>query len=240
MAVSFALFTVAGVCFLILFLMVLARSAPAWWRTVNREDPAIIALGQRVENEIVNRLYKNRADNPAPAERPWRSEPWTIELRTTEANAWLSSRLPKWLANQKDNFRWPKDVSGVQVEFERSRIRVGAKVSAGSRDQVLSATLEPRLERDGRLFMPATSFNLGRLAIPADWVLDHAQKNAAQYIPRDLRTLPETQDLIAAFAGAQPARSSTLINLGDGRSVRILSLDSLDGKLRITCQTEME
>jgi hypothetical protein len=33
MAVSFALFTVAGVCFLILFLMVLARSAPAWWRT---------------------------------------------------------------------------------------------------------------------------------------------------------------------------------------------------------------
>jgi hypothetical protein len=110
---------------------------------VNREDPAIIALGQRVENEIVNRLYKNRADNPVPAERPWRSEPWTIELRTTEANAWLSSRLPKWLANQKDNFRWPKDVSGVQVEFERSRIMVGAKVSAGSRDQVLSATLEP-------------------------------------------------------------------------------------------------
>jgi len=173
-------------------------------------------------------------------ERPWRSEPWTSELGTTEANAWLSSRLPKWLANQKENFRWPKDVSGVQVEFERSRIMVGAKVSTGAHDQVLSATLEPRLENDGRLFMPATRFNLGRLAIPADWVLDHADKKAGQYIPRDLRGLPETRDLIAAFTGTQPARSSTLINLGDGRCVRILSLDPLDGKLRVTCQTEVQ
>ena len=82
-------------------------------------------------------------------------------------------------------------------------------------------------------------FRGGRLPIPADWVLDHAQKNATQYIPRDLRNLPETREIFAAFTGSQPARSTTVINLGDGRSVRILSLASLDGKLRITCQTEL-
>ena len=221
--------------------MALARSAPSWWRSLRRDDPALIALGERVENEIVNRLYRNRADPAAPAPtRPWRSDPWTIEVRASEANAWLNSRLPKWLANQKDDFRWPRDVAGIQVAFEPSLIRVGAKVSTGGRDQVLSATLEPRLESDGRLYMPATWLNLGRLSVPAEWVLQHAQKDATQYIPRDLRALPETQDLIAAFAGNQPARSSTLINLGDGRAVRILRLDPHNGTLRITCQTELQ
>ena len=70
---------------------------------------------------------------PALAEQAdgvWRSDVWTFELSSAEVNAWLNVRLPKWLANQKDEFRWPADVSDVQVEFHNDLITLGARVRA--------------------------------------------------------------------------------------------------------------
>jgi hypothetical protein len=238
-AIGAALGVVFGSSVATLIALALTRVAPSWWRSVRRDDPEVLALGQQVENSVVNRIYKNRADG-APPSGSWHSDPWTIEVSAPQANAWLNARLPKWIANQAEEFRWPKDVTEVQVQFEISRIVVGAKVKAGDRTQVVTATLEPRLERDGRLFMPATWVNVGRLAIPADWILDHARRNAGDYLPRDLKGLPETDLAFRAFAGEQAVRTSTLINLGDGRSVRILAIEPRDGSLLLTCQTELE
>jgi hypothetical protein len=238
-ALAGGLSMVGGACMLALVLILLARSAPTWWRQVRRDDPDTIALGTQVENAVWNRVYKNRAVEPeAEAGLTRVSNPWTIAVTPKEANAWLNVRLPKWLTNQKDDFHWPKDVSDIQVDFQPSRVTIGAKVRSGSRDQVLTATLEPRLDGTGRLYIPARWVNLGRLSIPADWVLDRG--TADQYIPRDLKKLPETDALLQAFAGADAVRNSTLINLGDGRAVRILSIAPGDGVLRITCRTELE
>jgi hypothetical protein len=218
---------VAGCCLLLALGLALARADPSWWRTVQRDDPTFIDLGERVEKAVFNRVACNRGQDA-----------WTVALKPEEANAWLNVRLPKWLANQKDDFHWPRDVSDIQVDFESGLVIIGAKVHAGGRDQVLTATLEPRLDDAGRLFLPARYVNLGRLSIPADWVLDRAA--ADQYIPRDLQALPETDALINAFSKGDAVLQQALFRLGDGRRVRILSIAPEDGLLRVTCRTELQ
>lgn len=214
------------------------RAAPGWWRTVVREDPATIALGNRTENRIISLAHKSRP--PEDSEGPWLSEPWTVEVRPDEANAWLNVKLPKWMANQKDEFRWPKDVSDVQVDFGEGEIRVGARVVSGPRAQVLTATIRPRLEEDGRLFTPASWVNVGRLPIPAGLVLDHAHRNAADFIPPEFLKLPETEALFRAFQGQDAILQRAVARLPDGRRVRILGFEITEGLLRITCRTEMQ
>jgi len=228
----------AGLVLLILVIAAQVRATPWWWRTVAREDPATIALGQRIENSIINRANKIRP--PEVAGGPWLSEPWTVELRPDEANAWLNVRLPKWVANQKDEFRWPKEVTDIQVDFGPGEIRVGATVTSGERKQVFTATLRPQLEDDGRLFMPATWVNVGRLPIPAALVLGHAHRNAADYIPPEFLKLPETEALFRAFEGDDALIQRAVVRLPDGRRVRILELSAAQGVLRITCRTEMQ
>ena len=231
-AVGGALGIVGGTCLLLLAGLMLARSAPSWWRTIRRDDPATIAQGAGVENGVINLVNKNRAGS-GPL-----SEPWSFVVTSDQANAWLNVRLPKWLANQKDDFRWPKDLSDLQVDFGPDRITVGARVKHAKHDQVLSATLAPRLDDSGSLFAPATWVGLGRLSIPAEWVLDPAA--AEQYIPPAISRLPETGALLRAFAGDGAVVQHATFRLGDGRRVRILSIAPRAGALRITCQTEMQ
>lgn len=229
--IGVALGAVSAASLAAVFGATLARSAPAWWVTIRREDPATIQTARNVENRVMSRVYQDDENSPAVEE-------WTVEIPADQANAWLNVRLPMWLANQKDKFHWPREMSDLQVNFEDNRVTVGARVHAGSRDQVLTATIEPRLERDGRLFIPARWVSVGRLPIPADWVLDRAHKNAEQYIPANLRALPETETLFKAFCGEQAIRNNTLISLHDGRAIRVVSFTASHDTLRIKCRTE--
>lgn len=225
-------------CLLVVAAVSQARLAPQWWRTISRDDPATKALGQRIENSVINRAHQTRP--AADSADGWTSEPWTIEVRPEEANAWLNIRLPKWMVNQKDEFRWPKEVTDLQVDFGQGEITIGARVQSGERSQVVSATLRPRLEGDGRLFAPASWVNVGRLPIPADWVLGHAHRNAERYIPPEFYRLPETEALFRAFEGRDAIVQHAVVRLPDGRRVRILALEVVDGVLRMTCRTEMQ
>lgn len=238
LALGGALVGIFLACLGTLIAVVQARAAPGWWMTITRDDPAFVALGLQVENGVINRAFKKRPADAATG--PWRSEPWTIEVSAVQANAWLNARLPKWLANQKDDFHWPGEVSDLQVDFAAHRVTIGARLKKGERNQVLTATLEPRLEEDGRLFLPARWVNVGRLSIPADWVLERAHRNADQFIPAEIRKLPETESLFRAFGGTEAIMQHAVVRLGDGRLVRLLSFEPRDGVLRVTCQTEMQ
>jgi hypothetical protein len=232
-ALASSLSLVAAACLTLLIAYGLVRSVPSWWRAVQRDHPTTIATGTRVENAVLNRLSKVRETPDGLV-----SDPWTIALKPDEANAWLNARLPRWLANQNDEFRWPKDLNSLQVNFSPSRVTIGALVHTSGHDQVLTATLEPRLDSRGRLYLHARSISVGRLSFPATWVLD--DKTAGQYLPRDIRDLPETRALLHALSSGDAVVQQALFRLSDGRRVRILDISPEDGILRITCQTEMQ
>jgi hypothetical protein len=232
-----ALVTVAG-----LLGWALVQESPVWWRTVRRDDPRTAETALLVENSVWNQIHHRRAaggppgGDPAPEVAP--GAEWTVSLKASDANAWLNARLPLWLANQHEEAPWPKELAEVQVDFGDGLIRVGARVNSAGQDRVLSATLLPDLRDDGTLWLPATWISIGRLAVPADWLLEQAEQHQSDFIPPELRQLPETLAMFRGFAGAAPMVQNAVIKLEDGRRVRLLKLRPVNGRLEITCRTE--
>ncbi len=221
----------------------LSRTAPSWWRTVRRDDPATIETAGDVEESLTTLLYRGRPTDPSyrsGSGQPWRSVPWSFRIRASDANAWLNVRLRPWLANQEEDFVWPEEVSQLQVDFSDGRVHIGARVRIGDRDRILSATLDPAVDGDGSLWAPAHYVHVGRLSLPASWVLEEAEPGAAGYVPRDLRGMPEMHSVFRAFRGELPVTDEPVIQLGDGRRVRILGVRSEDGAIVVRCRTEVQ
>lgn len=228
------LFLAGAGCGALLLSLWLSRTAPAWWRSVSPEDPRTIQRAEAVEQGVMNHAAMQR---PAPAP----GEPgtvWTVALSAADANAWLNVRLPKWLANREEPVPWPAELDELQVEFEGGAVHVGARVRASGSQRVLSATLVPRVEPDGSLWVPARAVSVGRLAVPAGWVLGEARARARARVPEALRQMPEAAAMFLAFEGRAPLVSNAVLRLGDGRRVRLLDLRARDGRLEITCRTE--
>jgi hypothetical protein len=217
----------------------LADQAPVWWRTVRGDDPGALARGIEVENRAGNLIYRIRPADTAAPDR-YQSEVWTVDLSVPEANAWLNARLPGWLASQWDESVWPSEMSEVQVEFREGLIAVGARITLGGRQRYFTATLAPEIRADGSLWLPARWVSVGRLAAPGDWVVDYAGRRRDQFVPEDLRHLPETAAMFRAFAGEAPMARDAVVTLGDGRIVRLLAMIPADGRLQLVCRTEVE
>jgi hypothetical protein len=236
--IPIAIGLVMAACALILLGLGLIRASPSWWRTVLREDPATIRLAKETESRITNTIYDPHPIVPGSATTAAPGTLWTIEIDAPAANAWLNVRLPMWLANQKEQFRWPRDMTDLQVDFRSKRVTLGASVRTGDRIQVLTATIDPYVDEQGKLWLPASGVSLGRLDIPGPWVVRAVRAQAEHYIPPRLRDLPETRALFKAFQGESAIVNNAVFKLGDGRRVRVLDIQPKDGVLAITCRTE--
>lgn len=217
-----AIATVSLVFLAVLAAALLAWRAPSWWRGAG--DPAAQEIeGADLENTLVHEMSRVRpgtGDQAAP--RAWRSDQWTVELRSGEATAWLNTRLSKWLANQGQP-GLPPGVGALQVEFQEDQVRLGAEVSG----RVVWAVLRPRVEPDGSIWTQPARLYAGRLPLPSSWF-------SAGGVLRERVPGP----VLAALDGRSPLTDRPVLTLGDGRRVRVLALRALEGRMEITCRTE--
>ncbi len=212
----------------------LTTQTPQWWTAIDPTDVQVIEQAERVENSLTTEL--SRADREGSADdQVWRSEPWTIHLSSDEANAWLNARLPRWAENRLEDFEWPVDVRSIQVAFEPGSVRLGASVRLDERDRVLSAQLTPRVDDDGSVWLDLGWMYLGRLPVPAGFLLD---TDLIGFAPKSVANDRELAELTDALAGRHPIASEPVISLADGRRVRIVSMELSEGELILTCQTE--
>ncbi|HZW11252.1 MAG TPA: hypothetical protein VFF69_15220 [Phycisphaerales bacterium] len=230
-AVSVGLGIVLGACVAAAVAASLVSQAPSWWRTTNPTDPATIRAGEEVENGVVNVIYEVR-ETPAA--------PWTVTLHAADANAWLNTRLGQWLANSDAEFEWPREVENLQVQFDDGLIQVGVQFNGGEREQILSATLRPEFRDDGSLWVAARSISVGRLPIPAGWIVERAGSIAEGVVPARVLEDPETARVLRALAGECPLDPDPVLELGDGRRVRVLRIAAERGRLLVQCRTEFE
>lgn len=249
-AAGFILVTIGTAA--VLMALALTQENPRWWVRVNPTDPATIATAERVENGITSALTEVRAANNTPdkSAQP-ATAAWQVFITTEQANAWLNVRLKRWLADQAEQgnleFRWPESVGQLQVSFQHGRIHVGAVVTqpgsaagAEPKTQTLAAALRPHFGDDGSLWMTAERIEIGRLPVPAGWVLRSAantQKKVAD-VSNELARQPQTERVLAAFRGERPVLTRPAVKLADGRRVRIVAIEPADDKLVITCMTE--
>lgn len=253
--------------------LALTQEPPRWWGTVNTADPKTIATAEAVENGMATALTQIRpvAQAPAQGAKPTGAVPstvmpngpgeWKVFITNDQANAWLNVRLKKWLADQTAQgniqFTWPEQVGELRVNFDGGLIAVGARVYTGlggqaadapnpadrGKAQTLAAELRPEFKPDGSLWMTAERINIGRLPVPASWVLGSGGqtregRERIGEVSSELASLPQTDKVLKAFSGAGPVLTRPIIRLADGRRVRLVAIEPDDGKLVITCRTE--
>ena len=219
----------------------MTRAAPAWWRRIDPGDERTVQRANDLEGAISHHISMVRpgaSETEGPDAGVWRTEPWTVAMRADDANAWLNVRMPVWIARENPNFEWPEEMTDLQVHFEAPLIRIGAKVHAEGREHYLSATLTPVLREDGSLWVKADWVHVGRLPIPASWVLDEAEARADDLIPPELRDVPEAKLFFKIVAGEEPIAERPVVNLPDNRRVRLMAMKAERGWVAITCRTE--
>lgn len=233
---------VGATSLLLIALAALTHLPPGWFDPPRGDDPEARRAGESVQGAILTELTAVRPADPArSADAPWASEPWGLALHEDQANAWLATLLPRWLANQ-DWGSAAESVEVAQVRFGRSWVDLALRVRAGDSMRVLSARLGPFVDAEGGLWIPAERLAIGRLPIPVGWASGQARRAADRFLPRDSASDPRARDLVArllaALDGREPITRRPVMPLEDGRAVRLIRLAIRRGRLEAVFRTE--
>ncbi|MGQ0627099.1 MAG: hypothetical protein ACT4PL_03250, partial [Phycisphaerales bacterium] len=87
----------------------------------------------------------------------------------------------------------------------------------------------------------ATAVHIGRLPLPVALLLadsDPAALSRATRLPRSVENLRELPALRRVLRGEVPLLREPVVQLGDGRVVRLRAMDARDNRLLLSCITE--
>lgn len=218
----------------VLFLVMLSRTPPSWWRVIDSRHPRTLDSARTIEAGVINAMHKRRDADPAflpTAPGQYRSSTWRHELDAASASAWLSAKLPRWIDSR--GFSWPDEMAEIQVEFREGSIKAGALITTSdSGRRFVSLTLVPIVDEDGSLWLRAEGVRIGRLPLPG--------RLAGQWAGRWTMDGDafEPDLLLAKLAGEEPFVESAGVRLSDGRRVRLIDVRPRAGRLELTCATE--
>lgn len=205
-----------------LAVMTLLREAPVWWRTVAPTDPETVARGEKVEQAMLTIFYKDRTPGA----------PWAVQLSAVEANAWLNTKLPKWLRNR--DLGWPEMLTEIQSQFDDDRISLGFRIVTDDNEQIVAATVTPVVDAGGAMWLTIANTRAGRLDLPRGWTISRLR----EWLPEKMLEREATDRVLRALAGEQPLLGQAVVPLDGGRQVRIRDIAARDGHLEIRCVTE--
>ena len=144
----------------------LFQSVPEHWErrrafldTTRPEDLA--AMANHVEVQVM-KLQSYQGPLPGDTGR----DPTKRHLNMTidEANAWLTTKLGRWLANR--GVKMPEHFSKPTVHVDNGALVVSALWNSPEFPKVVSATLDIEVNEDGMLRIERRSIQWGRLAVP--------------------------------------------------------------------------
>lgn len=191
-------------------------------------------IAQEVENNVVTLLHLAREGaRDGAAGGAWHSEPWSVAIPAADANAWINARLPKWLetSGAGAGLRLPPEFSDSQLQFDDGRIWVGVAYAEGETARILSAAITPAITNDGMLSIHLDRVFIGRLPL--------SRAILSEVVERlDSGNDPEVLDTLRTLLAGERVGVSPVLDLEDGRRVRITALRPRAGRLEITCVTE--
>ena len=205
-----------------LFVWRLTWATPAWWSPPDPTDESVTALADDVEFWLTSQTHKIRPTH----------EQWRIEITQEQLNAWLSARLPEWIAHARD-VRWPDRLGPPQVLIEEGGIRFGLEFVREGRSRYVVARIVPRISGD-RLTLAADRVTLGRLRIPGAPVRMAAGRLSIE-APSELVADPSVRAAFGSMLGG--TELDAILTLSDGRRVQLIDVRCREGTLVLTCQT---
>lgn len=199
----------------------LTRGTPRWWDDAARGDEA---LALAFENAVLTQLSAVR---PSEEGRTDRSAPWRVALSEADINAWLTHRLPGWLANQNEAFEWPRRVREIRAACENGSVHIGVQIDGS----LVSIEASPQFDQRGALWLMVRAVRLGRLQLPASWVLSGV-------VPREALQQPEVREAIDMAMGRRPLMPEAVFPVDEARRVRLLELEPRRDRLDVAARTE--
>lgn len=199
--------------------------APSWYRPPNAEDPQVAGLADDVEYRVVEEAHRLRAADEA----------WTVRLREQQANAWLSVRLAKWLEFDQ-GLQWPEALGVPQVRFRNEGVDLACELALSGSHRFVTVGFLPEIVGE-HLALTVQNVALGRIELGA--------AGAERVIA--MLGLEESEELRTSEAGAQllnllrgGATLTPIVELSDGRRLRLTGVAMNDGALDLTLVTAEE
>lgn len=200
----------------------LASRPPSWWASLE-PTPETDATAQALERGLVNTIQRPRRHG----------ETWIIEVRASDANAWLATRLPKWLAHEgADLERYCRDAA---LRFEPGRITLAARLAGPSAERIVLTSFRPRITTSGALHADDVRLGVGRLALP----LALGVHRLLPELPQNSDTAQASARIVKNLTSGQPLTPTATIALDDGRRVRLLDLRVEQDRLLLTCRCDL-
>lgn len=223
--VGLALSLVAVVGILGVMAVGAAAREPAWWTLAAHDPETVSRLAERVENAVVSEIHRGRVEG----------QEWSVALSPDQANAWIADRLPKWLAHAAGE---PVGTPEVRVWFERGVVLVAARL--GDEQRIVTATLNPWVDESGALWARLDGVAIGRLSAPGAGAAAWAGERLAALAPADMleETDADAERILAALSGRSALLDVPVIDLEDGRRVRLAAVRVEDQRLGLTWVTE--
>ncbi len=196
---------------------------PVWWvPPTDVTSAAVVETGEDFENRMLTDSSRVRKKNMT----------WTLVVTEEEINAWLSTRLPRWMENQQPNQSSMLgsfgDIAQVHVRIKDGRIRFGARIGVVAGDvesgYVVSAMIEPQIGVEGGLMLGLGETAAGRLPVPADSIVSMFEQQ--------LRAAGN--DVLKLIVGDE---IDPVIQMPNNQRIRVLELEVNTGEIILTCQT---
>jgi len=216
---------IAGVA----ILFVLATRPPSWWVPPAVGDPAVRALGERVEQRLVEEATRIREGDGD----------WAIRLTEQQANAWLAGRLPQWIAHADGAAAGRAPTAQVHFETDRLVVAIAPPIAPSFTPvggQFVATSAFALTVKDGMLSIADLGGSVGALRVP---FLSATKGKVLELLAEAIASSAASQTdhvalLLRAFAGEPIAAS---FDLGDGRTLELLDLEIVNGEIRIAART---
>lgn len=192
----------------------LSHEAPEWWAPIE-PTPYAENLGKNLETTLVNASHEVRPENQPV---------WKVRIDEEAINAWLATRLPRWIENQSQSLAPIARLSEANVDMtDNGEIRMGGRF--GEKGAPLSVVVLPHLDEEGNLVIDPRAASIGRIPVPVPALVAELE----DALKRSL-TGPESSDL-------RPIEP--VIPLGDeNRRLRLIEFDVDAEAITLTWRTE--
>lgn len=232
-----------GCAVVLLVLLVLGLAAAAIGRKLWHTEPSYWTQNQafktqtdtetltdradRAFNRILSELSDSRGYQPSElSTSPDSLGVRTIRLSFEEANAWLSTRLYDWLANQ--NRQMPPGVADPMLAASGDSLVAAFQYQNAEINQVFSVFLSLEFLENGQAVLSIDGIRGGRLPLPTQSVLER--------LPGENENTGQPNQALAVLMGEQPF--DPILPIDGARRARIIGMEVDDDGVALIVQAE--